>query len=325
MIGQTRTDAALHSFPRTAVVVLNYKQDALTLECLASLSKSRYPNLDVILVDNESTGGIMARVRQLFPGIITVANERNEGFAKGCNQGTEIALSRRAEYVFLLNNDAIVEDDTISELVNALEHNPSVAIVGPVIYDYNKRQQVTSLGLGGRIDLLRCLVKDARPSTRDWDPNVQVEFVSGAALMVRADFIKARLFDPDYFIYFEDAELNLRAVRAGHQCVVISGAKVYHRVSQAFGYLSDRSFYYFSRGRMIFASKNIGNLRFTGFLLYLTGLYFPGLVVYSVFKHRRGLLRAFSAGTLAGLKTMRDRRKEVCDVARTVLGLARGI
>jgi GT2 family glycosyltransferase len=303
---------------KVAVVVLSWNQLPLTLECVDSVLRSDYPSLEVILVDNGSSDGTFEYFSRNFPQVTVILNDLNKGFAKGCNQGVELALGRGADYVFLLNNDAIVEGGTISTLVDAMQGDPSIAIAGPSIFEFYNRHKIAPLGMGGTIDTVRCLVTD---STRVQPRNsvVEVGFVSGAALMTGRRLAERGLFDPIYFIYFEDAELNLGSSLQGGRNVIVPGARIFHRVSQAFGYLSRKSFFYFSRGRMIFAAKNIGEVRYLAFLLYLAVFYAPLLSVYSVAKRKPYLFQSFISGTQSGLRSLKDRAKEVNRVARAVI------
>jgi len=104
---------------KVAVVVLNWNGRDDTLGCLASLGRSRWSDLEVIVSDNGSVDGSLEAISAAHPTVRIVANERNLGFAAGNNTGIERALDSEADAVFVLNNDTEVPPETIETLVAA--------------------------------------------------------------------------------------------------------------------------------------------------------------------------------------------------------------
>src|SRR5690349_10083679 len=99
---------SMASTPKIAVVILNWNGCKDTLECIASVRKIDYPEFEVIVVDNGSTDGSVDAFKRISPSITILETGRNLGYAGGNNIGIEEALRRRAQFVFLLNNDAVV-------------------------------------------------------------------------------------------------------------------------------------------------------------------------------------------------------------------------
>ena len=120
--------------PRVAIVVLNWNRWRLTKECLASIEHLSYSNRFVIVVDNGSTDDSVVQIQESFPETTIVRNDSNLGFAGGCNAGINRALADGAEYVFLLNNDATVEENTLRLLVGAAVRSRA-AICGARVMD----------------------------------------------------------------------------------------------------------------------------------------------------------------------------------------------
>lgn len=118
---------------RVRVVVVNYNGGAYTLGCLRSVLASRWPagDLEVVLVDNASSDGVVAAVKADFPQVSVIEAGSNRGFAGGCN----LALQDLAgvDYVALLNNDATVEAGWLAPLVEALESDPGLGAASPKI------------------------------------------------------------------------------------------------------------------------------------------------------------------------------------------------
>ena len=113
--------------PRVVVIVLNWNNLADTLDCLASVTASTYPALDVTLVDNHSDQDPTPAVRSKFPAVDIAREPDNLGYAGGNNGGIRRAVQENADYVFLLNNDALIADDTIARLVAVAERYPAAA------------------------------------------------------------------------------------------------------------------------------------------------------------------------------------------------------
>src|SRR5262245_34308321 len=102
--------------PRIAIVVLTWNRVEDTLECLASLDGLDDPNFQTIVVDNGSTDRSVEVVRERYPQVVVVENHKNLGFAEGNNVGIRHALANGAEYMLLLNNDAVVDSALLREL-----------------------------------------------------------------------------------------------------------------------------------------------------------------------------------------------------------------
>ncbi|MFC1653156.1 glycosyltransferase family 2 protein, partial [Planctomycetota bacterium] len=163
-----------------------------------------------------------------FPEVTLIKSDKNRGWGGGTNLGLKQAMSNGAEYMWLLNNDLVVEPDTLSKLVAAAEKSEDAALVGPVIYHYSARTEIQNCG-----------------SIFDWERYTTEHFVDlgdiksvekknfwlwFTAIMVKREVVEnVGFFDERYFIYFDDMDYSARAMRAGYQHVLEPTAKVYHR------------------------------------------------------------------------------------------------
>ena len=121
--------------PKVAIVILNWNGLADTLECLDSLQKIVYPNYVVVVIDNGSNGNDAEIIKKKFGDFVfVIEEEKNLGFAGGCNEGIRWALHSGAKYVLLLNNDTVVDPNFLIELVNVAQNDPQIGIVGPKVY-----------------------------------------------------------------------------------------------------------------------------------------------------------------------------------------------
>ena len=113
------------------VIVVTYNGMQWLEKCLGSVVASKAP-ADLFVVDNASTDGSADYVSLLFPKAVLVRNASNLGFAEGNNIGLRYALEKGYDYVYLLNQDAWLEPDTLGELVKISEAHPGFGILSPV-------------------------------------------------------------------------------------------------------------------------------------------------------------------------------------------------
>ncbi|MFW6116339.1 MAG: glycosyltransferase family 2 protein [bacterium] len=255
--------------PRATIVVLNWNKALDTLACLASVSKLRYDNYDVIVVDNGSTDGSVAAIRDRYPDVTLLENPRNLGYAEGNNAGIRLATERGADFVFLLNNDARVVPDTLSALATAATAHADAAFLGPKIYHLDSPKQIQSAG--GELDhLWRSRQRGLdEPDSGQYDAVEEVDYVIGAAVLARTDLLKEiGLLDPDFFLYREDVDWCLGARRLGYRILYVPEAEVWHRSHHIRETELPRITYYMTRNSLMLLTKhNGGVLRFAAVLL----------------------------------------------------------
>lgn len=173
-----------------AVVILDYKAPDMTRACVRSLP----PNVEAIVIDNSET---------------------NLGFAAGCNIGIKRALDMGADYVWLLNNDAIARPDTLDRLLTKM--TPGVGAVGSVILNADNSVQVWG---GGYLRIGRSLVLRSRGD---------FTWLSACSLLITREALEATGgFDEGFFMYWEDVDLSFRIKDAGLDLAVADDAYVTH-------------------------------------------------------------------------------------------------
>lgn len=210
--------------PKVFAIVLNYNGKDVLLQCLESLFRSDYPGLEIVVVDNQSKDGSLESAREKFPLLHFIKNSENLGFAAGNNVGIRFCLEKMADYVFLLNNDALVEPDTISNLVLEAGKDDSIGILSPVILSPEKNKVWFA---GGKISWLKMKVEHLTKISSS-EP-FETGFVSGCAMLIKNTVFKQiGLFDEHFFLYYEDADLSLRAVRKEFKLKIIPSSIAYH-------------------------------------------------------------------------------------------------
>ncbi|ACV12305.1 glycosyl transferase family 2 [Halorhabdus utahensis DSM 12940] len=239
--------------PLTAVVLINWNNFEDTSECLDSLQKSTYENIQIIVVDNGSTDNSLSRLQSKFENVKYVSLDENEGFPAANNAGIEFALENGAEYVFLLNNDTIVpeEDDVLKNLVTYMETNEQVGIVSPLVTYYPETHLVWFSE--GSIDWITGKIQHTNMGKSKQSCNLQMyicnDCIPGCAMMIRSElFDRVGLLDPSYFLRFSDTEFSLRALNSGYDLVTDTSVEIFHKASSSSGSKFDLS-YYQSRNR----------------------------------------------------------------------------
>ncbi len=217
--------------PSVCVIVLNWNGWRDTVRCLAALRASSYTNLHVVVVDNGSTDGSAVHLAPLLqtPWGELVRAGYNRGFTGGANIGLRLALERGAEYVFLLNNDAMVESSCIATLVEAAAQRPDAGLVGPKIVWSEDPGRIWSAGMSVAWRRVAIESHANQPDDGPFDGRRLVQGLSGCALLVKRGVLEqVGLLDDRYFAYYEDLDWCIRARHAGFRCLYVGAARTMH-------------------------------------------------------------------------------------------------
>ena len=218
-------------------VLVNWNGGDRNLVCVESLLGAGLPADQIVFVDNGSSDGSLELVRAEHPGLSFVAHEQNNGFAAASSVGAEVALEAGAEAVFFVNNDVLLLDDCLDRLVHALSEEPRVGMVGPRVLFQRERSRVWCAG--GRVAWrgnILTLIAHGEDDGPEWELEREVDFVAGCALLARRELLlQVGCFSPEWFAYFEDADLGLRASREGWSSRVIGKAACLHDASASTG------------------------------------------------------------------------------------------
>lgn len=259
-------------YPKVVIIILNWNGKQDSLECLHSVRQLTYPNYDVLFIDNGSQDDSVACISQAFSDIQIIVNTKNLGFAEGNNVGIQKALEEKADYIFLLNNDTVVDCNLLNALVEAGEKTPEAGIFGGKMYYLEPPDCFYSAGAS--INFREFLVKPRGYKQKDqgqFDQVAEVDFIIGCGLLIKRQVIEDIGFlDPLYFAYFEDVDWCARARAKGYKILYIPESRMWHRVAASTGGTNNpRWNYLMGRGAVIFMKKygNLWNwLKFLSFL-----------------------------------------------------------
>jgi GT2 family glycosyltransferase len=212
------------------VVGWNYRDD--TAECIRSLLKSLYPALRVWYVDNGSTDGAPAFLREQFPSISVIELGANRGLVGGYNAGMDAALAGGADYICLCNNDVIVYPEAIEALVRYARVNPKIGIAAPQIVLHSDNRVIWSAGARWRRFPPGIVQRGmgARLGER-FTTSRPIEYATSCVWLASAGLVREiGFFDPAYSFYYSDYEYCRRATLHGWELVYVPDAVIEHKV-----------------------------------------------------------------------------------------------
>lgn len=244
-------DVAKIDEPLVWILVLHWRGYDFTWECLDSLQKLTYGSRRILLVDNGSDNHDGKELQSEFPECSLLRLEDNFGFAGGCNRGMEFCLNEKADFIWLVNNDAKVAPDSLSELITEAVKNPKVGAFGGVVVNSLEATEKHIEASRGTINFRSAKTKVV--SDKVTAPTF-AEWLHGSNLLLKAEALKAvGLFDERYFLYFEDTELCHRMNLAGWKCLFVPSAEIEH-LGSASTQDSRRYWrsYYYIRNRFLF-------------------------------------------------------------------------
>lgn len=210
----------------TSVIIPNWNGKKLLKVCLRSLKNQSFKDFEVILVDNGSSDGSLEYVKRYFSQIKTITLDKNYGFAKAVNEGIKRSLSK---YIVLINNDTEVDKNCLHFLTEAARKHSEVGFVAAKMLNFYERDIIDSAGdyidVSGHAQNIGLGEKDGPKFEKE---GYVFLATGGGGLFKREVFDKVGLFDEDYFAYFEDVDLCLRAQFAGFKGWFEPRAKIYH-------------------------------------------------------------------------------------------------
>lgn len=257
--------------PGVAIVILNWNGLADTIECVASVLKSDYPACEIIIVDNGSTDGSQAAIKSAYPAITLVETGQNLGYAEGNNVGMRLALTREPAYLLILNNDTVVSPQMITRLVETSRAMPR-AVLGPLTFYQHPADEIWWGGTkwlpdSGQFIHMHAGENDLGAS--DATP-IPCDYVVGSALFAPARlFREIGLFDPLFFLTYEETDWCYRARAAGWRCYCEPRALMWHKVSAAMGGTgSPLQTYFYIRNALLWGERHLPRAQFRRLLVH---------------------------------------------------------
>lgn len=274
-----------------SIVIVNWNTKIFLLRSLGSIYQtSGKMEMEVFVVDNGSMDGSGTAVRERFPNVCLIENEKNLGFAKATNQGIQRASGK---YILLLNPDTEVKEGTIERFISFMDQHLEAGLVGAQLLnaDGSKQNSIANFpSLATELlnkSLLRWLFPKSFPGKEeDYSEPIEVESVIGACMVVRREAMdQVGLLDEHYFLFLEETDWCYRMKRAGWKVYHVPQAEIYHFQGKSAEREKERARVEYFRSRYHFFKKNRGNLQwfilFIGLLIRL-GFEYLAMIVASI-------------------------------------------
>ncbi|MFP4082734.1 MAG: glycosyltransferase family 2 protein [Candidatus Aminicenantes bacterium] len=255
--------------PEISVILVNHNNKSHLKECLLALEKSSLrPCLEFIVVDNNSSDGSRDFIRDHFPLVRLIGNQKNRGFSAANNQGIRLS---KGDFILFLNPDTLPYAQSLNLMLQEIKSNPRVGAVGPALIKGENKFQVS---FGSRVNfwkefLQRCFLNPYhRTILKRSRKKKEVGWLSGACLLVRKDILdREDFFDENFFLYFEDIDLCLRMRKKGWKLIYLPQARVFHREGASTSLQKTAARYEYRKSQIYFYQKH--NSRVSLFLLRL--------------------------------------------------------
>lgn len=202
---------------RVAAVIVTHHSGSVIGQCLQPLERA----MQIVVVDNASDDDTLNIVSQTAPNCEILRNEIGAGYGNGASQGL---AEVQAEFALLVNPDAIISDDALTQLVEAADMHPDGALFGPTVVDGNGAVELShDVGLFDRRSY------GGRDNETPPDGTCCAEFLSGAVTLLRMSAYRdVGPFDPRLFLYYEDDDFCMRLRALGFSLILVPGAIVSH-------------------------------------------------------------------------------------------------
>lgn len=247
----------MKAIPDISVITVNFNGLQETRELLCSLrNKLHTCTYEVIVVDNGSSHNEASTLQQEFPEAIVIRSEQNRGFAGGNNIGLAQAQGR---YLLLLNNDTLLQDDSLHYLCHTLESNPRIGGVSPKIADAAPPHLLQYAGFTplSKYTLRNRAIGFREEDRGQYDIPGPTGFLHGAAMMLKREtFVKTGKMPEIYFLYYEEMDWCSQMKKQGYQLWTDPRCTVYHKESCTTGKESPLKTYYLHRNRLLYAWRN---------------------------------------------------------------------
>lgn len=290
------------NYPLVSVIVLNYNGQKYIENCISSVLRTTYPNFEVILVDNASTDSSLETAEQSYgadPRLKIVKSEVNLGFSGGNNFGFNYS---KGDFVVFLNNDTVVEPEWLTNLVSAMQNDPTIGLAQSMILSLDGEKIQTAGWLFSNYFIRKYQLGKDKPSDVRFQPIFEVSFVCGASMMIKREIVdEMGLFDPKIPFFYDDTLLSLKTWLAQKRVVTVSSSRIRHAGG----------------------ATNVWNIQFTTYHLLKSNL----CLVFDVYSKLADLAKALAINAfyLSTNSLFSLRRKDKATILGNIQGLTWGL
>ena len=221
------------------IIVVTYNGSKYIFDLLKSIYQSYYNNFNVLVIDNNSKDDTTIKISKFFPMCNVTVNKSNLGYARACNIGIKKAIDDNAQFILILNQDCLIQKDTLLNLVISAQNKPAAGVLGAKTWRFHssKKGKPKILYAGAWRFLLPLVQRVPGVGKYDdgkYDRALPVNYVWGHGMFLRARALEVvDLFDPDFFLYYEDLDLCHRMEKAGYEVWYEPSAVIWHDILDA--------------------------------------------------------------------------------------------
>lgn len=259
-----------NKFPLVSIISVNYNQLEVTFDFLESLRKISYPNYEVIIVDNASKENPSKDIKKRFPEVDLIVSKENLGFAGGNNLGIRAA---KGKYFMMLNNDTEVDSGFLEPLVQKMENDPEIGMVGSKVMFYYKPKIIQYAGATPmtKYTATSYFIGYGQKDKGQFDNDCSTPFASGAAMMASRKICEVvGLMAEFFFLYYEELDWQERIRKAGYKIYFVPESLIFHKESISVGKASALQAYWQTRNRLLLIRRNFPSFNVFISIIYIT-------------------------------------------------------
>lgn len=295
--------------PVVTVVIVNFNGGEMICQCLAALTQQRFRDFAIVVVDNNSSDGSVASIRERYPQVEILVSTVNLGFAGGINKA--LRARARAPLVALLNPDAFPAPDWMGSLVKAAADHPEFAAFGSRMYSDDEHTQLDGVGDAYHVSGLPWRQGHGCANSAQHDHPHEIFAPCAAAALYRLSALEfIDLFDEEFFLYVEDVDLGFRLRLAGYRALYIPQASIQHLGSALVGRNSDSQIYHGHRNLVWVFIKDMPGILFWLFLPMHIALNLVTLVWFSL-RGKGGVILRAKRDAIVGIPHYWKKRQSI--------------
>lgn len=299
---------------RIYVIIVNYNKYIETIRAVESVLVSNVSDkydLNILLIDNSESEDYFNYLSAYFfnkPRIFVLKNPKNLGFAKAVNIGINIALKDGFDYILLLNNDAYLDENCLSKLIDFANQINEIGLLSPTIFYALDPNRVWSSG--GYFDMflsrIKMLLKNKIVSKEELCKTAPqfVDFISGCVMLIKKEIIeRVGLLDDRFFLYNEDLDYCLRVKSQGFKIAYVPSAFAFHEISVVKDRTNYFTMYHLAKSSVMLRKKHFSKLYYYYYLILHFFLFTP-FRFFQIFKGSRSFKSVlfWLKGSLDGIR-----------------------
>ncbi|PKP42570.1 MAG: glycosyltransferase family 2 protein [Bacteroidetes bacterium HGW-Bacteroidetes-10] len=281
-------------------ITINYNGLNDTIELIQSLKNHcKGFSFEIIVVDNGSRSNENTELSRLFPDITIIRSDINLGFSGGNNLGINKANGR---YLFLINNDTFLIDDSLSELVKFMDINDNAAAASPKIKFKTPENTIQFAGYTSlsKFSIRNKLIGYFEQDYGQYTVPYETPYTHGAAMILRRSVIKEVGLMPEiFFLYYEELDWCTKMKNKGFSLWFVPAATVIHKESRSTGQGSYLRTFYIVRNRLLYSWRNRCGIERMLSMIYLIMIAIPKGIIQSFLNRRPDLIRSHINGAFA--------------------------